>query len=117
MVYLEGDRVTDYSLKVLASKIEFNVEDYIPLMELFIDTTDSNLSDISTAVKISDKESISVNIHNIKGAAMNLGLESFTLLLEYMSKLNKVGSFADIEEVVVKCMVELNQLREILEKS
>lgn len=109
--------MAEYSLEVLASKIEFDVEDYIPLIELFIDTTDSNLSDISAAVKRSDKESISVNIHNIKGAAMNLGLEAFTVLLGHMSKLNKAGSFADIEEVVLKCMFELNQIREVLEKS
>ncbi len=109
--------MAEYSLEVLASKIEFDVEDYIPLIELFIDTTDSNLSDISAAVKISDKESISVNIHNIKGAAMNLGLEAFTVILEKISKLNKMGSFADIEGVVLQCMAELNKVRKVLEKS
>lgn len=109
--------MSDYSLKLLAEEIEFNVEDYIPLIELFLDTTESNLIEISKAAELSDKEVISSNIHNIKGAAMNLGLEYISGIMEQMSILNKSGSFADIEGRVEDCRVELGKLKKILGKN
>ncbi|MCK5674973.1 MAG: Hpt domain-containing protein [Spirochaetales bacterium] len=108
--------MSDYSLKSLADEIEFDVEDFVPLIVLFVDTTDSNLIDISNAVKQSDKESISTNIHNIKGAAMNLGLEYISGIMDQMSLLNKNESFADIGNRVEECKVELGKLKKILGK-
>ena len=48
--------MAEYSLKLLAAEIEFDVEDFIPLINLFIDTTDSNLLEISSGAKELDKE-------------------------------------------------------------
>jgi len=109
--------MAEYSLKLLAAEIEFDVEDFIPLITLFIDTTDSNLIEISSAVKESDKELISTNIHNIKGAAMNLGLNHITEIMSNIGKLNKTGSFADIEARVEECKFELKELRQVLERN
>ena len=106
----------DYSLKSLAGKIEFDEEDYVSLIVLFLDTTDSNLIEISNAVKLLDKECISTNIHNIKGAAMNLGLEYISEIMDQMSMLNKNELFADIEKRVKDCKVELGKINKILGK-
>jgi HPt (histidine-containing phosphotransfer) domain-containing protein len=107
----------NYSLISLAAEIEFDVDDFIVLLELFLDTTDSNLIAISKAIKLSDSEVISANIHNIKGASMNLGLEPITELMKQMSLLNKKSFFADIEAIVNKCKSEIEDLRKLLEKS
>ena len=106
--------MSEYLLESLAAEIEFDVEDFVPLVVLFLDTTDSNLIEISIAVKQLDKECISTNIHNIKGASMNLGLEYITGIMEKMSKLNKSEHFTDIEDSVEDCKVELGKLRKIL---
>jgi len=107
--------MANYSLLTLASKIELDVEDYSPLLQLFVDITDSNLAEISSAVAVEDSDMISFNIHNIKGAALNLGLDKITDIVEQMSTLNKAGSFADIEARVQKCEVELNDIKKLLE--
>ena len=99
----------------LASEIEFDVEDYSPLLKLFVDTTDSNLAEISNAVALEDSSLISSNIHDIKGASMNLCLEKITGIVEQMNKLNKAGSFADIRAIVQECKAELTKLRRLLE--
>ena len=109
--------MSNYSLTSLAAEIDFEVEDFIPLMVLFLDTTDSNLTEIRTAVELTDSEVISANIHNIKGASMNLGLEAITELMVEMSRLNKMGSFVDIVEVIDKCKAEIDELRKVLEKN
>ena len=109
--------MAEYSMKLLAAGIEFDVEDFIPLITLFLDTTDSNLIEISSAVKQSDKDLISTNIHNIKGAAMNLGLEKIAGIIEQMSMLNKIESFTDIEDRVEECKVELELLRQEMERN
>ncbi len=106
-----------YSLKKLAEAIEFDVEDYIPLIQLFLETTDESLVEISAAVKSADKDIISSNIHNIKGASMNLGLVPFTNIMEEMSKFNKMGLFSDIDKRVLECKTELNKVKQVLEKS
>ena len=104
-----------YSLKKLASEIEFDVEDYSPLLKLFVDSTDSNLAGISGAAVSSDSDRISSNLHNIKGASMNLGLDKITEIVGQMSKLNKDSSFADIEGKVKECEAELAELKRLLE--
>ena len=53
--------MANYSLTELASNIEFDVEDYIPLLELFVDTTYSNLSDIRTGTS---SQYISIAVDN-----------------------------------------------------
>jgi len=105
----------NYSLAQLASEIEFEVEDYVPLLKLFLNTTDSNLSDIRTAAASSDSDLISSNIHNIQGASLNLGLDKITGIVEQMSKLNKDNSFTDIEAKVKECELEITELRKLLE--
>ena len=106
--------MAEYSLEKLASEIEVGVEDYSPLLKLFVDTTDSNLAEISGAIEVSDSNLISSNIHNIKGAALNLGLDKITGIVEQMSKLNIAGSFADIIAIVKECESELNDIRKLL---
>ena len=114
---LEINKMLKYSLKELAAKIDFDLEDFIPLIELFLDTTDLNLNAINAAAKGADNEIISFNIHNIKGASLNLGLEKISVITEQMSLLNNKGSFADIEKRVEECKVELIELRSLLEKN
>ncbi len=108
--------MADYSLEKLAFEIEFDIEDYTPLLELFVETTYVNLTEISSAIKIPDSEVISSNIHNIKGASLNLGLDKITGIVEQMSKLNKTGFFTDIEAMMEECKAELKKLRNILGK-
>lgn len=107
--------MSEYSLQSLASKIEFEIADYISLLELFLDTTESDLNGIRSALLLSDQKIISANIHNIKGASMNLGLNIITETMERMSILNKEGKFTDIEGIVEECKTELEELRKILE--
>ena len=107
--------MANYSLTELASNIEFDVEDYIPLLELFVDTTYSNLSDIRTASASFDSELITTNIHNIKGVSLNLGLNKIAGIVEQMSKLNKESYLVDIEAMVQECETELSYIRKLLE--
>ena len=107
--------MVDYSLVKLASEIKFEVEDYSPLLKLFVDTTDSNLAEISSAIEVLNSNLISPNIHNIKGAALNLGLEKIAGIVEQMSRLNKDSFFTDIEVRVAECKAELTKLRRLLE--
>jgi HPt (histidine-containing phosphotransfer) domain-containing protein len=109
--------MSDYSLKKLAFKIDFDEDDYIPLLELFIETTASNLSSIAFALGSGDNESISSNLHNIKGASLNLGLDKISEIVASMDKLNKAGLFTDIKKRIEDCNSELNDLKEVLEKN
>ena len=104
-----------YSLSKLAMEIEFEVEDFIPLLHLFIDTTKEDLEGIRFAALRRDSTAVSTCIHNIKGSSLNLGLGSITELLDQLSTLNKKGYYTDIENIVQKCESELSNLEMLLE--
>ncbi len=109
--------MTNYSLNSLASKIEFDPVDFAVLLELFLDTIDSDLNKIGSAIALSDKDLISGSVHNIKGASLNLGLDKIVELMEIISKLNISGLYPDIEEIVDKTRLEISRLSETLEKN
>jgi len=58
----------------LAGEIGFEKEDYLELIELFINTTTGDIDKLKTAINNSDFNAAERAAHSIKGAASSLGL-------------------------------------------
>jgi len=58
----------------LAGEIGFDKEDYMELIELFINTTTSDIGKLKTAISNGDFNAAERAAHSIKGAASSLGL-------------------------------------------
>ena len=58
----------------LAGEIGFEKEDYLELIELFINTTTSDIDKLKTAINNGDFNAAERAAHSIKGAASSLGL-------------------------------------------
>ena len=58
----------------LAVEIGFDKEDYMELIDLFINTTASDIDKLKTAIKNGDFNAAEKAAHSIKGAASSLGL-------------------------------------------
>lgn len=63
--------------KELSERLYLEESDYRDLLELFIETSISDLSILQSAVQAKNAEQAARAVHSIKGAADNLGLEEF----------------------------------------
>lgn len=73
----------------LAGEIGFEKEDYLELIELFINTTTSDIDKLKTAINNGDFNSAEKAAHSIKGAASSLGLAEISdeaKKIEYAAK-------------------------------
>jgi len=105
----------NYNLGELAAGIEFDREDYMPLLALFVEQTVLDLEEIKAQISECNEEVISERIHNIKGASLNLGLDRIFSLLEEMSTLNHEGKYGSMGKILDKCTVEVDNLKKLLE--
>jgi HPt (histidine-containing phosphotransfer) domain-containing protein len=73
----------------LAGEIGFDKEDYIELIELFINTTTNDIDKLKTATINGDFNAAEQTAHSIKGAASSLGLTEISdeaKRIEYAAK-------------------------------
>jgi len=62
------------NFKELAENLGLEEEEYLELIELFIETGMSDLDTLSSAIKEKNAEKAANAAHSLKGAASNLGL-------------------------------------------
>lgn len=63
-------------MKTLADKIGFEEDEYRELLELFLDTSISDIGKIQEGLDQQDPKQVSEAAHSVKGAAGNMGLEA-----------------------------------------
>jgi len=70
-------------LEKIAEKLGLDVEDIQELLELYVETTTTDLNDLKGAIEANNMELAHAKAHSIKGASGNLGLdEMFELAKE-----------------------------------
>jgi len=60
--------------KALAQRLGLEEEEYLELLELFVETTGSNLAKLQGGLDARDSRQVLEAAHTIKGASANLGL-------------------------------------------
>lgn len=61
-------------LKELAENLEMGVDEFLELIELFLETSASDLNQWQSGIDEGDGKKVMIAAHSIKGAAINLGL-------------------------------------------
>ncbi len=108
------DNDTDYDLEKLAGKIDFSREDYVPLLEAFVEETLSDIGKIRDSLAEGNRDAVASSLHNIKGAAVNLGLDVISGYVEAMSYRNSRGDYTVLEEILNKCTDEVDIIKKLL---
>jgi HPt (histidine-containing phosphotransfer) domain-containing protein len=62
------------NFKELGENLGLEEEEYLELLELFVDTSASDLERLRTAITLGDLDQATKAAHSLKGAAGNLGL-------------------------------------------
>ena len=61
-------------LKELAENLEMEVDEFLEIMKLFLETSAFDLNQLEAGIEKGDGQRVIIAAHSIKGAAANLGL-------------------------------------------
>ncbi len=83
-----------YNLDIerIARELEFDVEDVIEVVEIFLETVNDSLSELKDGIDTNDMKKIFEAAHSIKGSSANLLLEDISVLakeIEFAGRANK----------------------------
>jgi len=84
----------------LARDIGLEEADYLELLDLFAQTTRSDLATIAEAAASGDAEKAVGAAHSIKGAAANLGLGDISIEARTIEERSREGRLGDIGDAV-----------------
>lgn len=83
------------NFKHMSKKLGLEKEEYIELLELFIETSKSDLKTLQSAINNKNIEQIDEIAHSLKGASMNLGLDDFLELAKTIEKTSRDGELEE----------------------
>jgi len=103
-------------LEKLAQRLGLDVEDIRELLELYVETTTSDLAELKGAIKAKDAELAHAKAHSIKGASGNLGLDEIYELAKEIDDIARVNALDDLKDMVQILEENFNSLVEEYEK-
>ena len=83
------------NFKKMSRKLGLEEDEYIELIELFVETSKADLKNLRPAINNKNMEMIAGIAHSLKGAAMNLGLDDF---IELAKTIEKTARDGELEE-------------------
>lgn len=89
--------------KELAENLGLEEEEYLELLELFVETTASNLDRLQSGLAEGDSGEVSEAAHTIKGSSANLGLKKIAESakgIEERARQNDLKGAADAVETI-----------------
>ena len=104
-------------LEKLAERLGLDVEDIRELIELYMETTTSDLAQLKGAIETKDAELAHAKAHSIKGASGNLGLDEMYELAKEIDDRTRVNSLNGLEKMVQVFQKKFNSLVNDFEKS
>jgi len=104
-------------LKKIAERLGLDVEDIRELLELYVETTTSDLAQLKRAIETKDAELAHAKAHSIKGASGNLGLDEMYELAKEIDDRARVNSLDGLEDMVQVLQEKFNGLVKNFEKS
>ncbi len=103
-------------LEKLAQRLGLDVEDIEELLELYIETTSSDLAELKGAIEAKDAQIAHTKAHSIKGGSGNLGLENMYELAKEIDDCARVNSLDGLESKFKVLQETFNALAEDCKK-
>ncbi len=103
-------------LNELTERLGLDVEDIRELLELYVETTTSDLAQLKGAIETKDAELAHAKAHSIKGASGNLGLDEMYELAKEIDDRARVNSLDGLEEMVQVFQKKFNSFVKDFEK-
>ena len=88
------------NFKELAGNIGMEEDEYLEIVELFVETGTSDLDKLQSAIEKGDKEEAANAAHSLKGASGNLGFNDFYEAAKMIEQKARSDSLDEIVEDV-----------------
>jgi len=105
------------NLQHLAENIGFELDEFLELVDLFLETTDADVKNLKAAIQQQDAKSVAASAHSIKGAAGNMGFQEIYDLaknIEMDAREKQLGQALAHTDAIYG---ELKNLKQALEQS
>ena len=99
----------------LAGDLELDEEEYRAILELFVETSRTDLATIKTAVAIGDATSAGRAAHSLKGAAANLGLSNMSSTAHVIEEKSRESRLHETRETVLALEKHLAEVERLLD--
>ena len=100
-------------LKKMAENVGLEENEYLSLLELFIETSTSDVSDLRAAIHDGDSKRVYEATHNIRGAAENLGIPEMPDIARQIELKAHKNILEGAEEATDSLVRKLGYLREM----
>ena len=102
-------------MKGLADNLGLEEDEYLELLELFLETTESNLDKLRIGIDTGNVQEVVASSHSIKGSSANLGLGAISELakgVEEKARQNGLEGAAEaVEFIQEQCDRIANEIR------
>lgn len=97
-------------LKEIARDLDLEEDEYLELLELFLETSASDLVRLETAIAERDGDKVKAAAHSIKGAAGTLGLKEIFEIAKRTEFNARENNLKDSFEAVMAMREKLDQI-------
>ena len=103
-------------LQKLAERLGLDLEDIRELLELYVETTTSDIAELKGAIEAKDAQLAHAKAHSIKGASGNLGLSEIYELAKGIDDRARANSLDGLNEMIQILEENFNSLVKDFEK-
>lgn len=102
--------VQNINITQMAARLGLDPEQYRELIELFIENTGTELSQIRKALRENDLNQVSNLVHSFRGAAANLGLYEIAAKGEALGYAIRNKRYLEIEQLLDEVLHDMNTI-------
>jgi len=105
------------NLDSLADRLSLDVEDIREMLELYVETTTSDLAELKGAIEAKNAPLAHTKAHSIKGGSGNLGLDKMFELSKEIDDRVRVNSLDGVDNMFQVLQKQFNNIVNDFEKS
>jgi len=99
------------NFKEIGESIGLEEDEYIEMIELFVESGGEDLQKLEAAIKEADAEKAHEASHSIKGSSGSLMLDAIYEIAKSMDDILRIGKFDNVEEMLNKLRSEYETIK------
>ncbi|SPD76195.1 putative Hpt domain protein [uncultured Desulfobacterium sp.] len=104
------------NLNELAERLELEPDEYLDLLNIFIEKSQSEIEEMMSALEEDNMERLAKLAHSVKGAAINLGLNDLYEASRYIENMTSNLSLEGVPESIQALIRGMHKVMDLAEK-
>ena len=99
------------NFKEIGESIGLDEDEYLEMLELFVESGGEDIKNLETAIKEADTEKAHQASHSIKGSSGSLMLDPIHKIAKSMENILRNGKFDNVEELLKRLRCEYETIK------